>query len=277
MALSIAPAHRLVSVGSGFAHGGRVTGVPNLAGRQAEAGRAMTRLAGQTAVEMGPGLRLGSTSLVREGDWDAVMNQLNVFRAYADDAGIAALDQMSYRYSLDVARRYRTGHADGPAAGTLWKRMQGKGAGKRPAIPPSSSRAALRSPRLAGAVRWRRTPTAGGARFDVSMIPSAERIARVHEFGQQFSFVVGPEALGYLWAMMRGEAGKPATGKAPFRLALVNFTVPARPIWQPVMREVIRRQPQEFAALFAGELRRLGLRGFNFGVGAAGAARAIGV
>ncbi len=182
-------------------------------------------------------------------------------------AGAATTRKMARNYQIGVQKAYAVGTGIPLKAGTKEKREQGKRAGpKGPAIPKfPGSKPLVRSSTLGKLVRLRtrvRGATVDNIVFIQPGIPLphggvSHLVARVHEEGRVVTFTASASVRTYLRALALGVAGTNALVQAVSMEPLsITVRIPARPIWGPAFKNMLSRQPAEFARIFTAELQK---------------------
>ncbi len=181
-------------------------------------------------------------------------------------AGAATTRKMARTYQTSVQRGYAAGTGVPLAPGTREKRAQGKRGGAAPAIPKfPGSKPLNRSGTLSSLVELQ-TRVRGRIVDNVVRIQPgvplphggvSHLVARVHEVGRIVTFTASPRVRTFLRALALGVAGTDTLVQAVSMDPIsITVRIPARPIWIPTFKNMLSRQPTEFARIFTSELQK---------------------
>lgn len=203
------------------------------------------------------------------------VRQLITFRRCLDqlkrsipEAGHATMRRTAAEYGKRVQKNYLVGGvASAPLhPGTVQKRLQGKTAGKRPAISPKSgimplgkslfslvqviSRGSGSAKSSTSRVRIRAgVPMSGGY--------TSERVAAINEFGETHTITSTPAMRAYLRALALGVAGTDElVAPKSVETLTILIRIPARPVWTPPLTAIAASHPRLFARKMIGILQK---------------------
>lgn len=227
----------------------------------------------------------GGGSLRLEGDWAEAKDMLKDFKKRVNKAGFTSTRRLAILFQEELELAYERGTPPPLSRGAVERRLQGKRAGARPAVPTFPPGPPLhRSGTLAKSIRMSQL----FRRFTVHVAPLTHagqgerggflpRIAALHEQGGSFTIPLTFRARAYLSALREGVAGQGASaggGSSKQREGVartITVNIPPRPRWSTTFEAIRAHGPKAFATIFLHELE---LQGVKFHGGASGGAAA---